>query len=68
MWSCSTFYFESKQAISLKGFSYGKQGTTPPPFGFKQMLIRTITIGDAMSKIFWVYFNAKSAAIKCEVL
>ncbi len=40
----------------------------PPPLGFKQMLIPTVTIGDAMGKSFWVYFNAKGDAIKCAVL
>ncbi len=40
----------------------------PPPFGFKQMPILTIAIGDAMGKSFWVCFNAKGDAIKCVVL
>jgi hypothetical protein len=40
----------------------------PPPFGFKQMSIPIIAIGDAMGKMFWVNFNAKDDAIKCVVL
>jgi hypothetical protein len=45
-----------------------KAATTAPPLGFKQMLIPRVAIGDAMGKIFWVYFNAKGDAIKCAVL
>ncbi len=44
------------------------KATTPPPFGFKQMVIPTVAIGDAMCKICWVCFNAKGDPIKCEVL
>jgi hypothetical protein len=40
----------------------------PPPLGFKQMLILTIAIGNAMGKIFLVCFNAKGDAIKCAIL
>jgi len=39
-----------------------------PPFGFKQMPIPIVIIGDAMGKSFWVCFNVKSDAIKCVVL
>ncbi len=39
-----------------------------PPLDFKQMLIPTIAIGDAMGKIFWVCFNAKGDAIECAIL
>jgi len=40
----------------------------PPPFGFKQMFIPIVAIGDAMGKVFWVYFNIKGDAITCVVL
>jgi len=39
----------------------------PPLLDFKQMLIPTVVIGDAMGKTFWVYFNAKGDTIKCVV-
>ncbi len=42
--------------------------TPPPPFGFKQMPILTIAIGDVMGKIFLVCFNVKGDTIKCVVL
>jgi hypothetical protein len=43
---------------------------TPPtsPLDFKQMFIPIVAIGDAMDKIFWVYFSAKGDAIKCAIL
>jgi hypothetical protein len=44
------------------------QDKAPPPFGFKQMPIFTVAIGDVMGKIFWVCFNAKNDTIKCAVL
>jgi hypothetical protein len=70
MWSCSTFYFKSKQAINLRSFSYGRQGTTTTTttIGFKQMPIPIVAIGDVMGKICWVCFNAKGDTIKCVVL
>jgi hypothetical protein len=40
----------------------------PPPLDFKQMHIPIVAIGDAMGKIFWVYFNVKGDAIKCAIL
>jgi hypothetical protein len=42
--------------------------TPPPPFGFKQMPILTIAIGDVMGKIFLVCFNVKGDTIKCAIL
>ncbi len=66
MWSCSTFYFKSRQVISLI-MEDKVAPPPPPPLGFKQMPILTVVIGDAMGKIFWVCFNAKGDAIKCAV-
>ncbi len=69
MWSCSTFYFESRQIISLRSSPVeDKAPPPPPPFDFNQMPIPTVAIGDAMGKIFLVCFNAKGDAIKCVIL
>jgi hypothetical protein len=69
MCSCSTFYFESRQAINLKSFSCERQGnTTTSPLDFKQLPIPIGAIGDAMGKFFLVCFSAKGDVIKCAVL